>query len=143
VVPGLPPPPSVKSSFASMHRRVTPMPVHSGDVQRSTTPTSSADLLLSVQAKGNESTTNFSPGALLAAADAVTKAVPRRTYEPSLSRFLQATNLFPAIVYRMIDDVSQDSDGKLMHWNAAGDKFFIDQTSSKLGPILKRYFART
>jgi hypothetical protein len=87
--------------------------------------------------------TGFRADALLAAANSSKGPMPRGSYEPSRSRCLQATNFFPVVVYRMIDAVTQISDSTLMHWNYAGDKFFIDQQSPKLGPMLKRFFNRT
>lgn len=138
-------------SFDSTHRRVTPMPTHSGGMQCATTPTSNVDVLYSgksVTTKDNVSTakirnTGFPTNVLLAAANATKKPTPLSSFEPSRSRFPHDTLFFPAVVYRMIEDVSKKMDFTLMHWNDAGDKFFIDQNNPILGPTLKRFFNRT
>jgi hypothetical protein len=50
---------------------------------------------------------------------------------------------FPVIVHRMINQVSNASNGVLMRWNESGEKFWIDQKSPDLCAVLKGYFKRT
>lgn len=150
VVPCHPFPPFAEYSFSSSHRRVTPMPAQNGGLQTFTTPTSSVDLLLSVPTKDDESVpripTSTSSGGHLADADAATEPVHCHRDAVSFvkgTRFLQTTFFFPSIVYRMIEDVCKESGQDLMHWNDAGDKFWINRDSPQLGAVLKRYFKRT
>ena len=138
----------VAYSFSSLHRRVTPVPVHFGG-RRSAV--SSEDLLQGINTEDDETHVpmfqSISPVEHSEDADFATQETLLCHHDPLppvvYPKAYYNSYYFPVVVHRMIDDVCNELGPELMHWDEEGDLFWIHQTSPKLGTVLKRYFCRT